>query len=259
MFSVAVNGKPLVTDMATTKTSGLLLLTFNGGLVARLRTGSPMLKSNIILDTHLCPSSTYRVRGEPSQHRLSAGPKPGVVRSLTCLTVDYEGVRIGRREENPMLFDKFASVAAVIVFLASNPSPAVAQADPSLEAVKRVNHALYTAISARDVNALQQVWASGDPDIQSIGATSRAPLIGWDAIKKVPLASFDRFPEISVNMVEPIVRLHGQTAEIVGVERQILKQADDVILRITTLGTNVFEKQPDDTWLLVSRHSSIPR
>lgn len=158
-----------------------------------------------------------------------------------------------------MLSDKFASVVAVLAVLALNPSQAVAQADPALEAVKRANHALYTAISARDVNALQQVWASSDPDIQSIGATSKAPLIGWDAIKKGYLASFDRFPEISANMVEPIVRLHGQAAEVAGVERQILKQTDDVVLRITTLGTNVFEKQPDDTWLLVSRHSSIPR
>ena len=136
---------------------------------------------------------------------------------------------------------------------------AVAQNKADLEAVKAANHALYLAVSARDVNAVQRVWASADVDIQNIGATSKTPAIGWDNIKNAYGSSFERFPEISVNMIEPLIRLHGETAEVVGVERQILKQADEVVLRVTTLGTNVFEKQSGGTWLLVSRHSSIPR
>jgi ketosteroid isomerase-like protein len=60
-------------------------------------------------------------------------------------------------------------------------------------------------------------------------------------------------------MLEPTIRLHGQTAEIVGIERSILKRKDDVRMTPVTLGSNVFDKQPDGRWLLVSRHSSIVR
>jgi ketosteroid isomerase-like protein len=153
----------------------------------------------------------------------------------------------------------YKATILLIGLLTVNSPLAVAQTNADLEAVKAANHALYLAVSARDVSAVQRVWASDDGDIQNIGATSKAPAIGWDNIKKAYGSSFERFPEISVNMVEPLVRLHGQTAEVVGLERQILKQADEVVLRLTTLATNVFEKQSDGTWLLVSRHSSIPR
>lgn len=154
---------------------------------------------------------------------------------------------------------KIIMIACVIVASPLNTSMALAQSNTDLEAVKAANQAFYTALSARDVGALQHVWLSDDPDIQGIGPTSKAATIGWDGIKQTYITTFDALPEISINMLEPTIRLHGQTAEIVGIERSILKRKDDVRMSPVTLGSNVFEKQQDGRWLLVSRHSSIVR
>jgi ketosteroid isomerase-like protein len=155
--------------------------------------------------------------------------------------------------------DKAIKIACAIVVSTLNASMGIAQSNTDLEAVKAANQAFYTALSARDVGALQHVWLSDDRDIQSVGPTSKAPTIGWDGIKQTYAMTFDALPEISINMLEPTIRLHGQAAEVVGIERSILKRRDDVRMTPVTLGSNVFEKQQDGRWLLVSRHSSIVR
>ena len=47
-----------------------------------------------------------------------------------------------------------------------------------MSAVKAANQAFYTAFSAHDIGAMQKAWSS-DADIQNIGPSSKAVVIGW--------------------------------------------------------------------------------
>ena len=102
-----------------------------------------------------------------------------------------------------------------VTFAAGN---AGAQKASEIDAVKAANQAFYTALSARDVGAMQKTW-SGDTDIQNIGPRSKAAEGGWATIKKSLEGTFALFPELKVSMDEPRIKINGSTAWVSGIEK----------------------------------------
>src|SRR5687767_12690755 len=74
-----------------------------------------------------------------------------------------------------------------------------AEQRPDIEAVTAANHAFDAAISARDINAMEKVWAA-KPYVIAVHPASKALIVGWDAVRKSWEGTFDRFAEISVSM-----------------------------------------------------------
>ena len=72
-----------------------------------------------------------------------------------------------------------------------------AQSSSDIEAIKAANSGFYTALSARDAGALDRMW-DHDGQVFNIFGVSKAPMVGWNAIKSGYADLFNRFPELSV-------------------------------------------------------------
>ena len=159
-------------------------------------------------------------------------------------------------------FERLRIVILPMMFLAAASVSDVSNAQKAktseLDAVRAANEAFYSALSARNIPALQKVWSS-DAEIQNIGPRSKAIDVGWDAQKKGYDAVYDAFPELKVSMPEPKIKVNGTTAWVSGIEHAQRKTKTGESVSGTNLGTSIFVKQ-GGKWRMVYHHASaIPR
>lgn len=132
----------------------------------------------------------------------------------------------------------------------------VAQTQPEIDSIKEANQGFYAAISARNAEAVERVWDHGTQAF-NIFAVSKAPMLGWQAVKAGYDDLFKRFLEISVDMPTPSIRQNGDSAVVVGVETQKARlQSGDYVTALLP-ATNIFMRQ-NGQWLMVHHHSSRP-
>jgi uncharacterized protein (TIGR02246 family) len=132
---------------------------------------------------------------------------------------------------------------------------ASAQQSSELDAVKAADQALYAAFSARDINAMEKVWANTS-DAQILGPRNKSFVAGWDNIKKGLEGLFATFPELNVSITEPRFVVVGTVAWVTGIEQAQRKDKAGTSSGGSNLVTNIFQKQ-DGRWLLVHHHSSL--
>ena len=124
--------------------------------------------------------------------------------------------------------------------------------------VERVNAAsqvFIAAISARDIRAMEKVWAH-ESYATFIGPLSTTVVVGWQGVKKAWEMRFDQFDRVAISLAESHVHTNGKVAWAVGVEKVQLLRKDGGSLNFDAFVTNVFEEQ-DGRWLLVS-HQATP-
>ena len=131
---------------------------------------------------------------------------------------------------------------------------ASAETDPATKAIELANHQFDKALSARDVAEMENVWVR-DAHVAAIHPSSKAPIVGWEAVRKSWETTFDRFSEIAVSMKDPQIRISQNVAWVVGVEavQGKLKNGDAAAFAAVT--TNIFEKH-GERWLMVFHSSS---
>jgi ketosteroid isomerase-like protein len=125
-------------------------------------------------------------------------------------------------------------------------------------AIERVNAAsqvFIAAISARDIHAMEKVWAH-ESYTTFIGPLSTTVVVGWDGVKKAWEMRFNQFDRVTISLAESHVRTNGKVAWAVGVEKVHLLRKDGGILDFDAFVTNVFEDH-DGRWLMVS-HQATP-
>ena len=144
---------------------------------------------------------------------------------------------------------------AMFIVLAATSGNAMAQSQDA-QAIRAANAGFYAALSAKDAAALDRVW-DHDGQIFNIFGVSKAPMVGWDAVKNGYEDLFNRFSELSVNMAEPSIRQDGDSAVVVGVETQKVRLSNGETASALLPATNVFVKR-DGHWLMVHHHSSRP-
>ena len=129
-----------------------------------------------------------------------------------------------------------------------------AEQKSDIEAVSAANLAFDRALSARDINAVEKVWAAG-PYVIAVHPASKILIVGWDAVRKSWEGTFDRFSEVSVSTKEPQIHVTQNIAWVVGVEsvQGKFKNGDPVSFAAFT--TNMYEKQ-DGRWLMVLHTTS---
>ena len=121
--------------------------------------------------------------------------------------------------------------------------------------VRSVNTAFYEALSAGSVEGIAAVCAQ-DENVTALHENSKEVAVGWQAVldswKAVP---FDAFAELSCVMAEPVIKVTGSFAWVVGFEKVRGRMKDGQEFAFTALGTNIFEKR-GGRWLVVHHHAS---
>ncbi len=123
-----------------------------------------------------------------------------------------------------------------------------------IEAVTAANLAFDTALSTRDINAMEKVWAA-EPYVIAVHPASKVLIVGWDAVRKSWEGTFDRFAEISVSMKEPQIHVAQNVAWVVGLESVQGKSKNADAVSFTAFTTNMYEKR-DGRWLMVLHTTS---
>jgi len=149
----------------------------------------------------------------------------------------------------------FFPTMGVAAFVDGAVGEAKAQQTSDVERVNAASQAFIAAIAARDIRAMEQVWAR-EPYATFIGPLSTNVVIGWDGVRKAWEMRFSQFDRVTISQTETHVRTHGQVAWAVGVEKvQLLRKNGDT-LGFDAFVTNVFEEH-DGRWLMVS-HQATP-
>jgi ketosteroid isomerase-like protein len=151
-----------------------------------------------------------------------------------------------------------ASSVAGLALLAGSAS---AQQSSDIEAIKAAHQAFYTAFSARDVEAMEAVWAN-TPYVVNIGPPSKTIAVGYaNAVANYWPATFDLFSHIDVTPSSIAqVQAGEKLASVVGTESAVLqrKSGGDPV-KIEIFVTNIFERV-GDRWLMISHHAqAIPK
>lgn len=130
---------------------------------------------------------------------------------------------------------------------------AFARADDKAD-VLAANAQVEQAFSKLDVKAIEATWAQ-DGSVSVIHPSSKAPILGWEAVQKTYADHPVRYKDFSVAMNNPQVTTNGNVAWVIGIEKVYAHRANGDVLDISALTTNIFEKR-GDKWLLVHHHAS---
>ena len=123
--------------------------------------------------------------------------------------------------------------------------------------VERVNAAsqdFIAAISARDIGAMDKLWAH-EPYAIFIGPLSTSVVVGWDGVRKAWEMRFGQFDRVTISLAESHVHAAGKVAWAVGIEKVRLLRKDGQTLSFDAFVTNVLENR-DGRWLVVSHHAT---
>jgi ketosteroid isomerase-like protein len=151
------------------------------------------------------------------------------------------------------------TVSLLVLGVALPPGGAVgqenAQQTSDVERVNAASQIFIAAIAARDIRAMDKVWAH-EPYATFIGPLSTTIVVGWEGVRKAWEMRFSQFDRVTIALAESYVHTNGKVAWAVGIEKVQLLRKDGNTLSFDAFVTNVFEKQ-DDRWLMVS-HQATP-
>jgi ketosteroid isomerase-like protein len=130
-----------------------------------------------------------------------------------------------------------------------------AQQTSDVEGVNVASQVLIAAIEARDISAIDKVWAH-EPYATFMGPLSTTIVVGWDGVRKAWEMRFSQFDRVVISVAESHVRTIGKVAWAVGIEKVQLLRKNGETLGFDAFVTNVFENR-DGRWLMVS-HQATP-
>jgi ketosteroid isomerase-like protein len=125
-----------------------------------------------------------------------------------------------------------------------------------LDQVEAANQAYYSALSARDLSAMQRVWAQGSSDVNVAPPIKPVANTGWDTIKKNYETFWATLDELTVSMAEPHVVIHGSVAWVYGIEQSKRKAKNGQVSGGPNFGTSIFVKEKD-RWLMVFHQAAL--
>ena len=102
------------------------------------------------------------------------------------------------------------------LLLIVSPINSHAQTSPDMDAVRAANQSYYAALSARDLPAMEKVWAQSPDDVNVAPPAKPVAHVGWPAIKKNYETFWLTSDEFTISMENPPSgskdRLLGSTA-----------------------------------------------
>jgi ketosteroid isomerase-like protein len=143
----------------------------------------------------------------------------------------------------------------VVGLLLGAMSAAQAQQRNDLERVHAASRRFVAAIVARDIDAMDAVWAH-DTYASFIGPLSTTVVVGWDSVRRAWQMRFGQFDRVTISTDKPHIRINGEAAWAVGMEKVELLRKDGKTISFDAFVTNVFENKSGQ-WLLVA-HQATP-
>jgi ketosteroid isomerase-like protein len=130
-----------------------------------------------------------------------------------------------------------------------------AQQHGDVDQVSSLSRAFIAAISARDIQAMDKLWA--DKSYATfIGPLSTTVVVGWDGVRKAWEMRFGQFEHVTISAPDSHIRANGNVAWAVGMEKVQLLRKSGETLSFDAFVTNVFEKE-GGRWFMVS-HQATP-
>jgi ketosteroid isomerase-like protein len=152
-----------------------------------------------------------------------------------------------------MTLRRTLTLIAALVALCSN--GALAQSAGDLEGVKAASKAFFSALEViDDGTAMAKVWAH-TPYVTFDGPRSKVIIVGWDAQKEYWIDNNRRFATRQTVLLDQHIHVNGNLAWEMGLETGENTLKDGRTSRSDFLVTNVYEKQADGRWLIVSHHA----
>jgi ketosteroid isomerase-like protein len=118
------------------------------------------------------------------------------------------------------------------------------------------NHAYYTALSARDMRAMEKIWTCASDNILIAPPVNPVTHVGWDAIKRNWERYWAIFETLSVSMEAPTVNVNGPVAWVHGTEHSKRLTKSGEVTSSSNYGTNIFVKH-DGHWLMVFHQAAL--
>lgn len=148
-------------------------------------------------------------------------------------------------------FNRFVVVGLLLV------ATPVAQAQQinDLERIHAANRQFIAAIVARDINAMDAVWAH-ESNVSFVGPLSTTVVVGWGNVRQAWQMRFSQFDRVKISADKPHIRINGEAAWAVGMERVELLRKDGKTISFDAFVTNVFENKGGQ-WHLVA-HQATP-
>ena len=117
-----------------------------------------------------------------------------------------------------------------------------AQQTSEVERVNAASKVFIAAISARDIGAMDNVWAH-ESYTTFIGPLSTTVVTGWDGVRKAWEMRFSQFDRVTITVSESHVRTNANAAWAVGIEKVELLRKNGDRLTFDAFVTNVFENR----------------
>src|SRR5215467_2556076 len=130
----------------------------------------------------------------------------------------------------------------------------IASAQSADEGIKAASMAFYAALAVLDDGAaMEKVWALTDY-VTYVGPRSKTIIVGWKAQKQYWIDTNKAFVQRNVSITESRIHANGNLAWEVGQETGDVKMKDGSAPKTDYIVTNVYEKQANGRWLIVSHH-----
>ncbi len=148
-----------------------------------------------------------------------------------------------------------STLALITTVIAISSNSALAQQAGDVEGVKAASKAFYSALAViDDGTAMEKAWAH-TPYVTLVGPRSKSILVGWDGQKKYWEESNKRFSQRNAVLLDQHVHVNGNLAWEMGQESGENKMKDGSTGKNDNIVTNVYEKQANGHWLIVSHHA----
>jgi hypothetical protein len=118
------------------------------------------------------------------------------------------------------------------------------------------NNAYYTALSKRDLRAMEKVWSCTSDNILIAPPTNPMTHVGWDAIKRNWEAYWPTFSHFTVSMTVTTININGPVAWVHGIETSRRRNTAGYVSSSRNYGTNIFVNH-DGRWLMAFHQSAI--
>jgi uncharacterized protein (TIGR02246 family) len=128
------------------------------------------------------------------------------------------------------------------------------------DGVRTAAAAFYTALNARDLRAMEALWAedANPVMIHPSGPYARSPAIGMEAVRRSFAEAWPHFAEWSVKVNDMQVRVgQGWAVVLATTPVHVKMQGSDAAHDYTALATILYERR-GDRWLIVHQHVSQP-
>jgi ketosteroid isomerase-like protein len=158
----------------------------------------------------------------------------------------------------PMLLAVVAAVAALMFTVMLPTGDVVGQQKTEaadLERIEAATRDFIAAISARDIQAMDKLWAH-ESYATFVGPLSTTIVVGWDGVRKAWEMRFGQFDRVTISVPESHLHVNGDVAWAIGIESVQLLRKNGETIGFDAFVTNVLERH-DGRWLVVS-HQATP-